>query len=127
MGRFLLILLGALLSVHQAHSIICFVCVSQTTNDNCIIKTQNCSQSGYSCMTVVDTSGIGFENQVTLITKSCVTQCSTKNYPVILASYSVSCCNKNFCNFSGTESLTISRVAVALSCVISLLFHAARL
>ncbi|XP_078542787.1 lymphocyte antigen 6E-like [Lissotriton helveticus] len=123
MERFLVILLGAVLCVPPAHSVVCYVCDSQTDNVNCILKTSNCSLTNYVCMTVLDTSGIGSGSEVTTITKSCTTQCTPKNYNVVLASYSISCCSKDYCNYSSAERMKTGHAAILLLCFIGALLQ----
>ncbi|KAJ1194660.1 hypothetical protein NDU88_003947 [Pleurodeles waltl] len=123
MERFLVILLGAMLCVPPAHSIVCYVCDSQTDNVICNIKTSNCSLANYVCMTVLDTSGIGSGSEVTKITKSCTNQCTPKDYNVILASYSVSCCKNDYCNINSAGGMKTSHALILLVCFIGALLQ----
>ncbi|XP_069076971.1 lymphocyte antigen 6E-like [Pleurodeles waltl] len=94
----LFVLLSAALCVQMAHSLTCYECSSQSSNDNC--KTpKNCSSGAESfCMTTVS----HFAIVGTSIQKECTAACTQSNVVFLGQGVIVSCCNTNLCNVNAT-------------------------
>ncbi|XP_029447996.1 prostate stem cell antigen-like [Rhinatrema bivittatum] len=115
MKLFLHSLLAVFFCMEIVASLQCYTCDSQTSIDQCM-NIINCSSSYPYCKNTVDTSGKGTSNRVSVITKECASDCTSKKYDVIIAEYSISCCKTNLCNsVRGAPTVKNAHLALALS------------
>jgi len=114
-----MLLVVVLLSlVSPGLSLMCYVCSSSATNEECNNNntTQVCQPPQDICMTIVDTSG-----NAKVISKLCSSEAtclgaaSSSSVDANGNGNSVNCCNFNTCNFSGAESIHIHTVLLLLS------------
>ncbi|XP_029448008.1 lymphocyte antigen 6E-like [Rhinatrema bivittatum] len=112
MSGFLLSLLAAALCVQTAEPLVCFQCLAQTSNWNCL-QPVACEDSDNYCMTTVQSAGLG--SRTSYISKGCAPICIATNVDVMIAGSSTSCCNSFLCNISGATSVKVSYTVLALS------------
>ncbi|XP_026226708.1 prostate stem cell antigen [Anabas testudineus] len=109
-------LLSLSLLFSSALSLTCYVCSSSSTNDECNKNTQDCQVPLTTCMTVVDTLGA-----VKAIVKQCASQstclgaASTASVDVNGNGNRVSCCNYDYCNYSGAGSIHVNTTLMLLT------------
>ncbi|CAM4584812.1 unnamed protein product [Lepidochelys kempii] len=102
----LTILLAVVLCAEQAHSLKCYTCIAQSSNDQCMIPT-DCTDGDKYCATIIGTDKSSSSGAVR-ITKLCLPMCTAASQHAGLGDVSTSCCQRDYCNRSGAASLRIS-------------------
>ncbi|CAM4493456.1 unnamed protein product [Lepidochelys olivacea] len=90
----------------MAHSLKCYTCIAQSSNDQCMIPT-DCTDGDKYCATIIGTDKSSSSGAVR-ITKLCLPMCTAASQHAGLGDVSTSCCQRDYCNRSGAASLRIS-------------------
>ncbi|XP_054840282.1 prostate stem cell antigen-like [Eublepharis macularius] len=110
MKPLLIFVLAGSLFVQPAGSLKCYTCAMQVSNSKCQ-GVKDCDHTAKACKTEV-LSVIGV---ITLISKECALSCEAAFNDYTVAKRNVSCCDTEFCNFSGASGFEISYTKVALA------------
>ncbi|CAM4581953.1 unnamed protein product, partial [Lepidochelys kempii] len=89
-----------------SHSLKCYTCIAQSSNDQCMIPT-DCTDGDKYCATIIGTDKSSSSGAVR-ITKLCLPMCTAASQHAGLGDVSTSCCQRDYCNRSGAASLRIS-------------------
>ncbi|XP_066445369.1 secreted Ly-6/uPAR-related protein 1-like [Eleutherodactylus coqui] len=100
MAAYTSLLLVIALCAATAHSLKCYTCTEQPTNDQCLTETDCKSDETY-CQTMVATAPARGKSA---IIKMCTSSCTPYSGSNNLGSGLVSCCTTDLCNYSGGGS-----------------------
>ncbi|NXG53600.1 LY6E protein, partial [Psilopogon haemacephalus] len=102
-----------------AYSRFCYICENEHSNWNCL-KSYKCEDHENYCMTTYSVVGLG-KDAGHRITKKCSAECPKTNVNFGVAAYSTKCCETDWCNFSGANSIKTSYAVMFLGIVASLI------
>ncbi|XP_052000199.1 lymphocyte antigen 6E-like [Xyrauchen texanus] len=115
-------LLCLLLTVHSVNALMCYVCGSVTSNDECNKNSQECQAPFDTCMTTVVTLGsVKGIAKYCSISKICAAGASTASLDSNGNGAQVSCCSGRLCNYSGAATVKLHTWLLALPLLITLL------
>nr|XP_004656434.1 lymphocyte antigen 6E [Jaculus jaculus]XP_044999941.1 lymphocyte antigen 6E [Jaculus jaculus]XP_044999942.1 lymphocyte antigen 6E [Jaculus jaculus] len=119
--RVFLPVLLAVLSVEQAHSLMCFSCTDQKSNWYCL-KPTVCADTDNYCVTLSAAAGIGNINLGYTLNKGCSPVCPGPSINLGVAAVGTKCCESFLCNFSTAgHGLRASAPLLGLGLLLSLL------
>nr|XP_025041848.1 lymphocyte antigen 6E-like [Pelodiscus sinensis] len=114
MKAFLVTLLAATLCVERGHSLLCYACHNESSNQECM-KIAMCAKEDKYCVTIRDMVGAGKgQNPEVRISKMCSPECPQGGLEEGKTTTKVFCCDKPLCNVNGASSTKTSYSMISL-------------